>query len=298
MCIIAIKPAGVKMPDKKTIETMWTNNNDGAGFMYPAVGGVYIQKGYMKLKTLKAALKELEKEIDTIKTPIIFHFRIGTTGGNIPENTHPFPITESISALKKLRIHTPLAVAHNGVIDIMPREKNISDTMEYVAGQLAPLYQLKGDFYRLEAGKKLVYNATHSKLAFMDALGRIETVGKFITENDGMIYSNTSYMPRLHYSKWDIWDDYLKISHARRFQWLIDDDGYIQLDGQIYSASDYLIDDANHVYAYDFEMDKVYPVENATAYNHQGLPLQFNEDQADFMDYEDAPLWSNNIDWR
>ena len=93
MCIIAIKPAGIKMPATTTIENMWYNNNDGAGFMYAAKGTVLIEKGFMTLEKFKAALNRLEKSIDTTSTPIILHFRITTHGGTSPGNTHPFPVT-------------------------------------------------------------------------------------------------------------------------------------------------------------------------------------------------------------
>lgn len=31
MCVIAAKPAGVKMPTREQMEVMWFNNPDGAG---------------------------------------------------------------------------------------------------------------------------------------------------------------------------------------------------------------------------------------------------------------------------
>lgn len=45
MCIIAVKPAGIKMPERDQIEIMWHNNPDGAGIMYSLNGKVYIEKG-------------------------------------------------------------------------------------------------------------------------------------------------------------------------------------------------------------------------------------------------------------
>lgn len=164
MCIIAVKPAGVKMPATGTIENMWYNNPDGAGFMYATGGTVHIEKGFMALKSFKAALKQLEKSIDIVNTPVILHFRITTHGGTSPGNTHPFPVVEKLPLLRMTKCEVPLAVAHNGMIDIKPSKKDISDTMEYIISQLAPLYQLKKDFYRQPAGKKLVYNLFWSYL--------------------------------------------------------------------------------------------------------------------------------------
>ena len=294
MCVIAVKPANVAMISNETIENMWYNNDDGAGFMYPAHGGVKIRKGFMTLKALKKALKTLEKEIDTTATPIILHFRIGTSGGNIAANTHPFPVSESLAALQKTHLTAPLAVAHNGVIDIKPRKKDISDTMEYILSQLAPLYQLKKDFYRLEAGKQLIYNAIRSKMAFMDAAGRISLIGKF--EKDGEYYfSNSSYQTYYRsYSYWDKWDDYTftkwskKGYTARLLQWLDDRDGYIITDsGEIVEAFDYLLDSSDELYIYDYELDAAVPVDGQ-AYTHAGTPLRFDYKKAEMMEIFNA----------
>ncbi|NMB96355.1 MAG: hypothetical protein GYA02_07065 [Clostridiaceae bacterium] len=294
MCVIAVKPANAAMIDDTTIQNMWYNNDDGAGFMYPAHGGVKIKKGFMTLKALKKALKALEKEIDMTATPIILHFRIGTSGGNIAANTHPFPVSESLAALQKTQLTTPLAVAHNGVIDIRPRKKDISDTMEYILSQLAPLYQLKKDFYRLEAGKQLIYNAIQSKMAFMDAAGRISLIGKF--EKDGEYYfSNSSYQTYYRsYSYWDKWDDYSFIKWnkkgytARLLQWLDDRDGYIITDnGEIVEAFDYLLNSSGELYIYDYELDAAVPV-GGTAYTHAGTPLKFDYEKAEMMEIFDA----------
>ena len=295
MCVIAVKPANIAMIDNQTIENCWYNNDDGAGFMYPAHGGVKIKKGYMTLKALKKALKALNKEIDTIATPIVLHFRIGTSGGNVAANTHPFPVSESLAALQKTQLTTPLAVAHNGVIDIRPRKKDISDTMEYILSQLAPLYQLKKDFYRHEAGKQLIYNAIQSKMAFMDAAGRISLVGKF--EKDGEYYfSNSSYKAYYRsYSYWDKWDDYAfknwnkKGVSCRMLQWLDDRDGYIITgSGEIVEAFDYLLSSTGELYIYDGDYDAAIPIDG-TAYSHAGIPLQWDVAKAEMMEVIQAP---------
>ncbi len=294
MCIIAVKPANVAMIDDKTIENCWYNNDDGDGFMYPGHGGVKIRKGYMTLKALKKALKTLSKEIDTTATPIVLHFRIGTSGGNIAANTHPFPVSENLAALQKTQLTTPLAVAHNGVIDIRPRKKDISDTMEYILSQLAPLYQLKKDFYRVEAGKQLVYNAIQSKMAFMDAAGRISLIGKF-EKNDEYYFSNSSYQTYYRsYSYWDKWDDYSFIKWskkgytARLLQWLDDRDGYVVTDsGEIVEAFDYLLDSSDGLYIYSYELDAAVPV-GGQAYTHAGTPLKFDYKKAEMMEIFDG----------
>ncbi len=289
MCIIAIKPAGVKMPAETTIENMWYNNSNGAGFMYAANGTVYIEKGFMTLKDFKAALKRLEKTIDIVNTPMILHFRITTHSETSPGNTHPFPVAEKLPLLQMTKCKTPLAVAHNGMIDIKPSKKDISDTMEYIMSQLAPLYQLKKDFYKQDAGKKLVYNFIRSKMVFLDGSGRIETIGDFIEDKDGVLYSNTSYRARIVYYNWDLWNYSAKLyesKHGKYMTWLTDEDGYIISDGSLISAEYHLVDKEGKLYRYDLNADMAIPIDG-TLFNHSGKPINgFKEDCAEYMEIQ------------
>jgi predicted glutamine amidotransferase len=279
------------MPATTTIENMWYNNSDGAGLMYAKAGTVHIEKGFMTLKDFKKALKRLEKNIDTTSAPIILHFRITTHGGTSPGNCHPFPITEKLPLLQMTKCKTSLAVAHNGMIDIKPSRKDISDTTEYILSQLAPLYQLKKDFYRQPAGKKLIYNAIKSKMVFLDGNGRIETVGDFITGDDGILYSNTSYRARTVYYDWDIWEDYslrwYESKHGKYLSWLTEEDGYILSKGTLISADYYLTDKDGNLYLYDIETDTAMPIDG-TLYNHAGMPVNaFKEDFAEYVEIQE-----------
>jgi predicted glutamine amidotransferase len=290
MCIIAIKAAGIPMPATTTIENMWHNNSDGAGFMYAKDGNVHIEKGLMTLKDFKAALKRLEKTIDVVNTPVVLHFRITTRGETSPENCHPFPISEKLPLLQMTKCKTPLAVAHNGIIDIKPSRKDISDTMEYIMTQLAPLYQLRKDFYKQPAGKKLIYNFIRSKMVFLDAAGRIETVGDFITGEDGILYSNASYKARTVYHNWDIWEDFsiqwYESEHGKYLSWLTEDDGYILSGETLISADYYLTDKEGTLYQYDLETDTASPIDG-TLYSHAGMPINgFKEDFAEYVEIQ------------
>ncbi len=208
MCIIACKPIGLEMPDKDTIENMWYGNSDGAGIMYNHKGHVHIEKGFMKLDDFLAAVERIGKEVDLKQAGVVMHFRIATHGGTRPENTHPFPISDSLPMLKKLRLTTRIGVAHNGIINNVPRDKTISDTMEYIAAQLAPLYRAMPEFYKNADAMLLVKNGIQSKMAFLTDTGGIYTVGDFV-EDKGILYSNHSYegywaTPR--YMKWGYYD--------------------------------------------------------------------------------------------
>lgn len=289
MCVIAIKPAGINMPAETTIDNMWYNNRDGAGLMYAANGTVHIEKGFMTLKALKAALSRLEESIDVTNTPMVMHFRITTHGGTSAGNCHPFPITEKLPLLQMTKCKTPLAVAHNGVIDITPSRKDISDTMEYIVSQLAPLYQLRKDFYKQAAGKKLVYNAIKSKMVFLDNTGKIETVGDFIAGEDGLLYSNTSYKAKTVYHNWDLWEfgkEWYESKYGKYLSWLSDDDGYILSKGSILSADYYLTDRQGKLYRYDIETDSAIPIDG-TLYNHANIPINgFKEDLAEYVEIQ------------
>lgn len=192
MCVIAIKRMGVKMPDEKTLKTMWTNNPHGAGIMYARDGKVYIDKGYMDWTSFIGRIESLG---DVTDTALVMHFRIATHGGVIPGNTHPFPVSENVDALSKLRQACKLGVAHNGIIPIEPRA-GISDTMEYIATELAPLAKQNPKFYTDKNVLEEIGKRIESKIAILDGQGNIAYYGDFITETDGMIYSNDSYKPR------------------------------------------------------------------------------------------------------
>lgn len=294
MCVIAVKAAGIEMPTTETIENMWLRNPDGAGFMYARDGKVHIEKGFMKLESLKAKLKEVDDKYNMKKLPVIMHFRITTHGGTSPENTHPFPISDSIGMLKKRRLTTDLGVAHNGIISVTPR-KDISDTMEYIAGQLAPLKRAVPDFYKNKDLLQMIEHATDSKLAFLDRRGKIVTVGDFV-EDAGIKYSNNSYKGYTSWRdfKWDEWEDYncgydysggwkahrVADMVMRKLMWLDDSKGeYVKNEfTNCMMEGEYALDSAGCLYEYDYNLDcfeEVYAA-NFQAYNSEGFPLKYN----------------------
>ena len=292
MCIIAAKPAGVAMPSRDTIRTMWDGNRDGAGLMYLEGGKVTIEKGFMTYKSFAKKLDQLEKRLDLTRTPVVMHLNITTHGGTKPENCHPFPITDSIGALKKLTSRTDIGVAHNGIIHIIPRS-GISDTMEYIASQLAPLKRALPRFYENKNAMLLVKNAIDSKMAFLTKEGKIYTVGDFVTDK-GVLYSNRSYIkPSLRYrdlGSWncyadfeDDWGDFQGIGYddVKCLMWLDETDYLKSEDGSLIEGLDFLIDESGKVYEYDYNSDAAFLVEGMTAYTEAGTPKHFDFDQAE-----------------
>lgn len=191
MCVIAVKPKDVDLPQWDTIKSMWNTNKDGAGFMYVKDKAVHISKGFMEYDDLKRNLEQLIEEVDIKATPLVLHFRITTHGGTSPENTHPFPLTRNKKHLKALDLITNVGMAHNGIISSVPKEDDLSDTQIYMRDVLYPLSKLDKNF--LKTYPTLI-NASigASRLVFLDKNGEINTFGTF-TEKDGVMYSNTNH---------------------------------------------------------------------------------------------------------
>lgn len=299
MCIIAAKAANIPMPSRETIRTMWNGNRDGAGFMYVEKGKVRIEKGFMAYESFEKALDKLEARLDLTRTPVVMHFRITTHGGTKPENCHPFPITDSIGALKKLTCSTDLGVAHNGIIPITPR-RGISDTMEYIASQLAPLKRAMPRFYTNKDAMLLVKNAIESRMAFLTGDGKIYTVGDFI-KDEGVLYSNSSYKEtRLTYRSLDNWDCWSDTDPNKdpwdwnaaegwgdvaTLMWLPEDAYLKDKDGALFEVADHLMDESGRVYEYDWKLDAAILLEGVTAHTAEGTPVAF-----DFEEAEPLPL--------
>lgn len=204
MCIIAISPKNTAIPSKDRREEMFASNPDGAGFMYPYRGRVRIEKGFMKFSEMEARIEELGKTLDLTATPIVFHYRIGTHGGNVPQNTHPFPVTSNRHSLRQLQIDSWLGVVHNGIIHTVKPRKGYSDTQEYIAQRIA---RFRHNFIHSQKKLDLIETETFSKLAFLTPDGEIVTVGKFIHDADGCLYSNDSYNI-YRFSSYSLWGSY------------------------------------------------------------------------------------------
>jgi predicted glutamine amidotransferase len=264
------------------IKTMFVNNPNGAGFMFNYNGSVEIHKGYMKVTDLLKALTDVDKRLGLTDKTLVLHFRIGTAGDNSPSNTHPFPVSHSLSCLQKTRTYVPLAVVHNGIISsVSPRNKTISDTMEFIMTVMSPLRKMDAKFYLNEDAKKLIYNLSNSKFAFLDSDGNYSTIGEFNTVDD-VLFSNYSYYPYETYYNRDYWDKYTTDTDVKLMMLLDDDDGYIQLlDGTLISCIDYLLAEDGTLYEYDYSKD-VAVKSYDTLRNHNGSNVKFNIDRADY----------------
>lgn len=202
MCVIAVKPKGVNLPSEETLKKMWDNNSDGAGYMYNLDGKVHIKKGFMKFEDLKASIDNTyrmltNKAINAEDVSFIYHFRIATHGTVLPQNTHPYPISDNIVDLGALETETDLAMAHNGVIGKMDIEKesDITDTATFVKDVVTPFYKYTNNTFLKNKNviETLESVIGASRLSFLDGEGNITKVGNWKDGEDGLCYSNLNH---------------------------------------------------------------------------------------------------------
>ena len=206
MCIICVKDKGVKMPTKEIFETMFRNNPDGSGLAYSTTTGeTVIKKGFMDFKSFYKEIKLLQKEIDTLNTPMIFHFRIGTAGTNSKGLTHPFPLGVGYKEMKKTNLITSKgAMFHNGMLhDFESKDIDLYDVNDSMIFTKTVINQLPNDWYN---NKHLKYMLKvligTNKLAFL-INGKITLIGKFINDTEtGLKFSNTTYQKSYLYNDW------------------------------------------------------------------------------------------------
>lgn len=222
MCIIIIKNKNQAIPES-IMSTCWSNNPDGAGYMYADGTAVHIKKGFMSYDGLMDSINALPAAVrDGV---MVVHFRIATHGGVNAENTHPFPITDDVKQLHGKKITAPLAIAHNGVISIAPRKKTISDTGEYILSRLAPLYKTSPRFYQSDAYLNLIADSINgSRLAIMDKRGNVYRVGSWTYDKaTGLYFSNATYKTPKWADTYDGFYDTKKWAKAKS-SFLLDDD--------------------------------------------------------------------------
>ena len=205
MCIIIAKEKKVGLPTYSQLFNSFEYNSDGAGFMYVNNGKVVIDKGYMTWKKFYKRYQKLCRKFNNFEgQSLIMHFRIGTSSGNTPQNTHPYPISNKVNDLHKTYTTCDLGMVHNGIIrDYTPLDKhsNTNDTQEFILKYVSTLYNNYPKFYKNKYIMNGMEDITNSKLAFMDTSGYIYYVGDFITEN-GVKFSNSSY------EDWKGWYNY------------------------------------------------------------------------------------------
>ena len=188
MCVIIYVPKGACIGRKK-LKQCWEANPHGAGMMYPVDGNLIIKKGLMTFESVMEEYIQIRGKVD-----VVLHFRIATHGTISPENTHPFEVLPG------------LGVAHNGIIEGIPREENESDTAAF-----AKLLKGLPDGWLETPGIMALVDiiANHgNKLAFMRADGFLHFIGAGVKEH-GCWFSNDHWKPRRATMGWlnDWWSN-------------------------------------------------------------------------------------------
>lgn len=189
MCLMSLQLPRSEMLSDEAIYNSWSNNSDGAGFMFCKEGQLCIEKPFFKLSAFKHAYREAFAQYGAI-SPFVCHFRWGTHGKNTADNTHPHVLADGMVGL-----------AHNGILHDFdpPLNSGVSDTAWFCATVLAGRHQDQlmdkdfGDWLDWLIGAQ-------NKLLLLCGDGRYSIVGEDRGVWDGGIwYSNRGYCtPPLH----------------------------------------------------------------------------------------------------
>ena len=194
MCIICISKRGIAQPSEERIKAMFDSNPHGAGYMYARNGRVIIHKGFVDCDEF---LEQIRYENFTADDVVVYHFRISTQAGVNPEMTHPFPLSKEKSHLMALDLECACGIAHNGVIPCTSTrgKTDMSDTALFIQKYATHILRTPDDLRDTEILNVIDKLIGASRLAILDGSGYVATLGRFITADGGLLYSNSTYKP-------------------------------------------------------------------------------------------------------
>jgi predicted glutamine amidotransferase len=159
---------------KISLENSFANNNQGCGMLWNQDGKMQTFKTYNH-KAFMTKYYEVRKQI---KTPIVLHYRIATSGFS-KKNLHPF------------KVNSNLGFVHNGVIFGLGNNEE-SDTFEF--NEI--LKKLGSNFLKNKSIMTLIESFIEKdKLIFLDSSDVVTIVNEKFGSYDklGNWFSNTSY---------------------------------------------------------------------------------------------------------
>jgi hypothetical protein len=193
MCLIIDRPANKEL-DFEKFKTAVLNNPHGYG--------ISAAHGDGKLTTLRSHIEpDPEKlfkfiEDEFFEQDTLIHLRYTTVGKTILRNAHPFPILEYDTDGVDLRM------AHNGTLYNYKEKNGLSDTRQFVAEFVRPLFKRMRRGFEIEEilDDEWVFDQLNDKLpaksvlCFIDGYGnslRVNAEGNGGKEEGDVYYSNT-----------------------------------------------------------------------------------------------------------
>jgi hypothetical protein len=201
MCLLIAKEQGTPLPTFDSLSKGAQTNSDGIGIARWCEGdtGVLIKKDFESVNHLWAWINTHVNASDAL----IIHFRLASSGNKSIGNRHPFPITKNMGKMTAPTIHCRYALAHNGVLRAFhSKGSTYSDTMLFIKEVVAPVWGLMDN-----KGVKRLMDAYLSlqKVAVLSHKGQWSFYGNGWIEDQGIMYSNSTYKRFTHYSA-STWD--------------------------------------------------------------------------------------------
>lgn len=196
MCILIIKGKGIPFPPLSAIESAIRNNPDGVGMAWASGGKLHTYKT-MRAKEAISQYLDIVTNHDYRHTALIFHARIATHGSLGVANCHCW------ESFCDTSLH--MAFAHNGILRI-PNRDDMTDSETFLRDYFEPSFRNGGWSWACNTIRKHIGT---SKFAFLDRKGKVHHFGQFITDDGGVLYSNTSYRGMRYAQSADprLWDN-------------------------------------------------------------------------------------------
>lgn len=115
MCII-IAAQEPELIEESILDTCWDNNPDGAGLAYVKNNKIIVAKELSSKDKFLRLFAKHAKEATKEQSPMMIHFRIGTSGSRTIKNVHPFWVSKNT------------VMCHNGVLHKIKPQEDRSDT--------------------------------------------------------------------------------------------------------------------------------------------------------------------------
>lgn len=222
MCLIIIKPKGVKFNNKIKDYVLESSkiNCDGFGISYTEKSSYITSKKYLNFEEFKEFLNS--KKFDKHQT-VMIHLRMRTHGEKIMQNVHPFVISgdnlkteQSFCNLQKansVSMKAPVMM-HNGVISKFSQGGGVNSDTFMFARDFLNKKAINQNISVLEVLFKIKNNKSYdnkilldkfkkydifknNRLAFLHPTNDLLVIGEWYKDSHGILLSNQSVGTKL-----------------------------------------------------------------------------------------------------